>query len=118
MKRLSMMVACGLLLTACGLFNRDKGANDTENIEAAAPATEEVIAVAYQEPEDINALSIEERVDYYLSRFCHDSSLGDEAKAAASRQEMLDWLESLTDEEKCLADDASDEWYSKNYTRL
>ena len=94
------MVACGLLLTACGLFNRDKGANDAENIEAAVPATEEVIAVAYQEPEDINALSIEE------------------PKAAASRQEMLDWLESLTDEEKRLADDASDEWYSKNYTRL
>lgn len=117
MKRLLMMVACGLFV-ACGLVNNEKSSETTNNEATATSAPIEDIAVAYQEPEDINALTIKERVDYYLSRFCHDTSLGDKAKAAASRAEMLEWLESLSDEEKSIADDASDEWYSKNYTRL
>ena len=67
---------------------------------------------------DVEALSVEDRVEYYLTRYSHEATLNDQAKAEATKQEMVEWLNSLTDDEKRLADDASDAWYGRNADRI
>lgn len=97
---------------ACGMLSPKS--NDVANDIHPAEVVEADIAPT----KDIDTLSVEERVEYYLLRYTHETSTGEKASAEAIRTEMMEWLNSLSDEDKRRADDASDEWYGENTHRI
>lgn len=87
-------------------------------VEESAPEAMDVDVMAKFKDVDLEAMNVEERVDYYLSRYAHESTLEDKSISEATRTEMLEWLQSLSDEDKRRADDASDLWYGRNVERF
>ncbi len=87
-------------------------------VEEAAPEAMDVDVMAKFKDVDLEAMNVEERVDYYLSRYAHESTLEDKSISEATRTEMLEWLQSLSDEDKRRADDASDLWFDRNVERF
>ena len=87
-------------------------------VEESAPEAMDVDVMAKFKDVDLEAMNVEERVDYYLSRYAHESTLEDKSISEATRTEMLEWLQSLTDEDKRRADDASDLWFDRNVERF
>ena len=102
-------------MSACGMLSNrsDEGSDATTEAQAVG---QDIILV--REDVNLDIMSVEERVDYYLTRYADDSSLGDKSIAESIRIEMMEWLQSLSDEDKRRADDASDEWYGKNANRI
>ena len=87
-------------------------------VEEVAPEAMDVDVMAKFKDVDLEAMNVEERVDYYLSRYAHESTLEDKSISEATRTEMLEWLQSLSDEDKRRADDASDLWFDRNVERF
>lgn len=121
MRRVTTILACALLAVGCGGANTKSAADGAAEGEVKS-AESEIRALEEQLLEsadvDVEALSIEDRVEYYLTRYSHEATLNDSARAEATKQEMVQWLNSLTDAEKRLADDASDAWYGRNADRI
>lgn len=86
--------------------------------EDAAPEAMDVDVMAKFKDVDVEGMSVEQRVEYYLSRYAHESTLEDKSVSEATRAEMMEWLQSLSDEDKRRADDASDLWYGDNAERI
>lgn len=119
MKRVFTLITFAALSVSCGWIEGNKeNVESVETVENEAPEAMDVDVMAKFDGVDVEAMSIEERVDYYLSRYAHESTLEDKAVSEATRTEMMEWLQSLTDEDKRRADDASDLWYSKNADRF
>ena len=117
MKRFLAIVALTTLSTSCGWICSNDSTKSVEE-SVAAPEAMDVDIMAKYESADVEAMNIEERVDYYLSRFVYESSFEDKSHADTTRCEMMEWLQSLSDEDKRRADDASDVWYEKNAHRF
>ena len=112
MKRFITIILLSVMAMACGMLSPKS--NDASN--DIHPA--EVVVADIAPTKDIDTLSVEERVEYYLLRYTHETSTGEKASAEATRTEMMEWLNSLSDEDKRRADDASDEWYGENAHRI
>lgn len=112
MKKFVTIILLSVMAMACGMLSQ-KGNGTTDDVQPA-----EVIEANVAPTKDIDTLSVEERVEYYLLRYSHETSTGEKASAEATRAEMMEWLNSLSDEDKRRADDASDEWYGKNAHRI
>ena len=54
-------------------------------VEEAAPEAMDVDVMAKFKDVDLEAMNVEERVDYYLSRYAHESTLEDKSISEATR---------------------------------
>lgn len=119
MKRIFTLITIATLAVSCGwLADKKSSAEEPQMVEEAAPEAMDVDVMAKFKDVDLEAMNVEERVDYYLSRYAHESTLEDKSISEATRTEMLEWLQSLSDEDKRRADDASDLWYGRNVERF
>ncbi|MBO5832600.1 MAG: hypothetical protein J6Q95_04845 [Alistipes sp.] len=118
MKRLCILFALAMSTISCGWLGNNNG-NDVENgeVQASGPAMDVDVEAMFRDA-DVEAMTIEQRVDHYLSRYAHESSLEDRTQAETTYNAMMEWLQSLSDDDKRRADDASEAWYSKNADRL
>lgn len=119
MKRVFTLISLATLTVSCGWLTTKNDSNEgTEPSEVAAPEAIDIDVMTRFEGVDVEAMEVEERVDYYLSRYAYESTLEDKSVGEATRNEMMEWLQSLTDEDKRRADDASDLWYGNNADRF
>lgn len=112
MKRIYLFAASMMLLVACGApqqSDNDKG--ETTAVETSIVSV--VQQIVTPEP-DVESMTIEQIVDGYLARYAALMSRGDEVEAEQARSAMLEWLQSLSDEDKRRADRASEAWYQRN----
>ena len=112
MKKFATIILFSVVVTACGTLSQ-KSNETAEEVQTA-----EVVEAPEVPAKDLDAMSVEERVEYYLLRYSHEASTEDRESAEAIRAEMMEWLNSLSDEDKRRADEASDEWYGKNAHRI
>lgn len=119
MKRIFTIITLATLSVSCGWLSTEKKSEEVVvAAEDAAPEAMDVDVMAKFKDVDVEGMSVEQRVEYYLSRYAHESTLEDKSVSEATRAEMMEWLQSLSDEDKRRADDASDLWYGDNAERI